>query len=271
MNRDELERAIKAACANIEEGQVIVFGSQSILGTYDETELPEYATLSREVDVFPRSGIEDPQSPELVEKIYIINARLGEGSPFHEHHGIYVEGIHKDVVVLPKHWDNRLVAVTVDDGSVYGRTGYCLDPVDLCASKAVAGREKDHVFVSKLVENGIVTPREILDRIDRGIEWPDTYTHNRELAVERARNWLEHLELRSDGQAHMGTAPELSVPAPARTVELGETTTTPDESSGHPWTLRQMLKGQSGRAADTGRGPAPDDSSGRDRGTDLGR
>lgn len=58
MNREELEQVIKAACANLDEGQVIVFGSQSILGTYDETELPEYATLSREVDVFPRSGID---------------------------------------------------------------------------------------------------------------------------------------------------------------------------------------------------------------------
>ncbi|WP_241031869.1 hypothetical protein [Rhodococcus koreensis] len=57
MNR-ELEQVIKAACANLDEGQVIVFGSQSIFGSYDETELPEYATLSREVDVFPRSGID---------------------------------------------------------------------------------------------------------------------------------------------------------------------------------------------------------------------
>jgi hypothetical protein len=267
VNRDELERAIKAACANIEEGQVIVFGSQSILGTYDETELPEYATLSREVDVFPRSGIEDPQSPEVVEKIYTINARLGEGSPFHEHHGIYVEGIHKDVVVLPKHWEYRLVAVTVDDGSVYGRTGYCLDPVDLCASKAVAGREKDHVFVAKLVENGIVAPREILDRIDSGIEWPDTYIHNRELTVERARNWLAHLEF---GPVGTPAGPDLDPtrPAPERSSAQGEGTPTPDQ--GHPWSLRQMLKGQSGRTSDTGRGPTPDASPARDRGTDLG-
>ena len=73
MNRQELEQVIKAACANLDEGQVIVFGSQSILGSYDETELPEYATLSREVDVFPRSGIDAPASPAVVEKILILN------------------------------------------------------------------------------------------------------------------------------------------------------------------------------------------------------
>lgn len=64
---------------------------------------------------------------------------MGEGSPFHEHHGIYVEGVHKDVVILPVLWENRLVPVRVDDGSDYGRTGYCIDPVDLGVSKAIAG------------------------------------------------------------------------------------------------------------------------------------
>ena len=35
MNRDELGRAIKAACANLDEPRVIVLGSQSILGSFD--------------------------------------------------------------------------------------------------------------------------------------------------------------------------------------------------------------------------------------------
>ncbi|MGW5151921.1 hypothetical protein [Rhodococcus koreensis] len=201
MNRGELEQVIRAACANLDEGQVIVFGSQSILGSYDETELPEYATLSREVDVFPRSGIDAPASPAVVEKILMLNGRLGEGSPFHEAFGVYVEGIHKDVVVLPRQWDNRLVAVKVEDGSEYGRTGFCLDPVDLCASKAIAGREKDRVFVAALVEDGIVTATQILGRIDNcGIEWPDAYDADRDVALGRARSWLAGLEEFGDGR-----------------------------------------------------------------------
>lgn len=108
--------------------------------------------------MFPRSGIDAPASPAVVEKILMLNGRLGEGSPFHESFGVYVEAIHKDVVVLPKRWDNRLVAVTVEDGSEYGRTGFCLDPVDLCASKAIAGRAKDRVFVAALVDEGSSLP-----------------------------------------------------------------------------------------------------------------
>ena len=162
------------------------------------------------------------------------------------------------------------MAVTVDDGSVYGRTGYCLDPVDLCASKAVAGREKDRVFVSKLVESGIVTPREILDRIDGGIEWPETYTHNRELAVDRARNWLAHLDSAPGGSALVGTSPELPSLTSERSASLGETAPSPSQPPGHPWSIRQMLKGQSGRTSDPGRSSALDVSPTRDRGPELG-
>ncbi len=43
MNRDELGRAIRAACANLAEPRVIVFGSQSSLGSYDDSELPPAA------------------------------------------------------------------------------------------------------------------------------------------------------------------------------------------------------------------------------------
>lgn len=40
MRRDQLEHAIRTACQIIDHSEVIVVGSQSILGTYDERELP---------------------------------------------------------------------------------------------------------------------------------------------------------------------------------------------------------------------------------------
>ncbi|MEV0947329.1 hypothetical protein [Rhodococcus sp. NPDC049939] len=40
------------------------------------------------------SGITDPSSVQ--ERLLLLDARLGENSPFHQHHGIYVEGIAKD-------------------------------------------------------------------------------------------------------------------------------------------------------------------------------
>lgn len=270
MNREQLGRAIKAACANLDESPVIVLGSQSILGSYDTSELPEVAFKSREVDILPLSGITDP--PSLEEKLLTLDARLGEDSPFHDAHGFYVEGIHKDIVVLPKHWDNRLVHFTVADGSseLYGRTGLCLDPVDLCVSKTIAGRDKDREFVGALVRDNIVTAAEILDRIDQyGIEWPGTYTSDKDVALGRARSWLEYLNSEPGGASPAGLDLVQPASTPERSIAPGESTPSPERPSGFP-TIRQMLKGQAGRAVDTGRGPAPDASPARDRGAGLG-
>jgi len=40
MRREQLEHAIRTACQIIEHPEVIVVGSQAILGTYDESQLP---------------------------------------------------------------------------------------------------------------------------------------------------------------------------------------------------------------------------------------
>lgn len=51
MRRDQLEHAIRTACQIIQHREVIVVGSQAILGTYDESQLPAAATMSIEVDL----------------------------------------------------------------------------------------------------------------------------------------------------------------------------------------------------------------------------
>jgi hypothetical protein len=53
MRRNQLEHAIRTACQIIHQSEVIVVGSQAILGTSDETQLPAAATMSIEVDILP--------------------------------------------------------------------------------------------------------------------------------------------------------------------------------------------------------------------------
>ena len=97
--------------------------------------------------------------------------------------------------MLPRGWENRLVAFTATGtggGQNYGRTGLCLHPIDLCVSKLIASREKDHEFVGALIRDNIIDPAEVLDRIDKaGIDCSSGYPDNRDLAVARARNWLQ--------------------------------------------------------------------------------
>jgi hypothetical protein len=48
MRRDQLEHAIRTACQIAGLTEVIIVGSQAILGTYTEDQLPFYATRSVE-------------------------------------------------------------------------------------------------------------------------------------------------------------------------------------------------------------------------------
>ena len=56
MRRDQLEHAIRTACQITGRPEVIVVGSQAILATFDEDQLPAAATMSIEVDVLGDSG-----------------------------------------------------------------------------------------------------------------------------------------------------------------------------------------------------------------------
>jgi hypothetical protein len=53
MRRDQLEHAIRTACQITGQTEVIVVGSQAILGTCPEYELQHLATRSMEVDILP--------------------------------------------------------------------------------------------------------------------------------------------------------------------------------------------------------------------------
>ena len=68
MRRDQLEHAIRAACQIIGLPEVIVLGSQSILGTFRENELPVGATMSAEVDILPIADSNE-ETAELADHI----------------------------------------------------------------------------------------------------------------------------------------------------------------------------------------------------------
>lgn len=54
MRRDQLEQA-RPACQIIQHSEVIVAGSEAIVGTYDESQLSAAATISIAVDILPTS------------------------------------------------------------------------------------------------------------------------------------------------------------------------------------------------------------------------
>jgi hypothetical protein len=66
--RPPLEHAIRAASQIIGRPEVIVIGSQAILGTFSEDELPVRATMSGEVDILPIADSND-ETMQLADRI----------------------------------------------------------------------------------------------------------------------------------------------------------------------------------------------------------
>ncbi len=183
MRRDQLEHAIRTACQIIQHPEVIVVGSQAILGTYTEDELPAVATMSIEVDILPiaDSNEETARLADLIEGV------AGEFSPFEEIHGFSIDGVDLDTAILPEGWRDRLVKVqNANTAAPAGEprfTGWCLDKEDLCVAKLCAFREKDRNFVGALLDAKLVEPEVIAARLDTAAE---ANLH----ATERAIGWL---------------------------------------------------------------------------------
>jgi hypothetical protein len=183
MRRDQMEHAIRTACQIIDRPEVIVVGSQSILGTFDEARLPADATMSLEVDILPIAD-DNAETARLAD---LIEGVAGEFSPFEELHGFSIDGVDMTTCALPDGWRSRLVKVqNANTAASSGKpqfTGWCLDKEDLCVAKLCAFREKDQNFVAALLDAGLVAPAVIAERLPAV---PDTYKP----AAERALGWI---------------------------------------------------------------------------------
>src|SRR5665213_3191814 len=105
MKREQLEVAVIAATEIIRQREVLIIGSQAILGSYPEDQLPERATMSNEVDI---ALLGDDASETLAD---LIDGQLGEWSDFDRDHGFYVQGVSVRTAYLPDGWQERLVRV----------------------------------------------------------------------------------------------------------------------------------------------------------------
>lgn len=184
MRRDQLEHAIRAACQIIGADEVIVVGSQAILGSVTEDRLPAQATMSLEVDILPIAD-DEATTAELADRIEGV---AGEWSTFEDAHGFGIDGVSLETAALPDGWRDRLVKVQNDNtaATIGGNprfTGWCLERHDLCAAKLVALREKDTNFVAALIDAGLVDPRLIDERLGR-------LDGRHAVAAQRARAWL---------------------------------------------------------------------------------
>jgi hypothetical protein len=153
MRRHELEHLIRAAATVTDQYEMVIIGSQSILGAVPNA--PASLLQSMEADMYPLNH------PELAD---MIDGAIGELSKFQQQFGYYAEGVGPRTATLPSGWEGRLVKVQNDNTDL--KIGYCLEPHDLAASKLVAGREKDWPFVATLLEHNIVNRMTLQERVE---------------------------------------------------------------------------------------------------------
>lgn len=152
MTRPQLEHIIRAAAANADTTEIVIIGSQAILGSCPDA--PAELLVSIEADVFPKARPADS---------ILIDGAIGERSIFHETFGYYAHGVDETTATLPDGWRERLVRI--QNENTRGAIGWCLEPHDLAVSKLAAGREKDLAFVKALVRHRLVEPATLHARL----------------------------------------------------------------------------------------------------------
>lgn len=151
MTRQQLEHIIRASAANADVRDIVVIGSQSILGAFPDA--PTELTISMEADVFPK---------DAPARSIVIDGAIGELSLFHNTFGYYAHGVDQTTAILPTGWRDRLIKV--ETPATMGAVGWCLEPHDLAVSKLAAGREKDIAFVEAMVRKKYISP-EVVRRL----------------------------------------------------------------------------------------------------------
>jgi hypothetical protein len=156
VNREQLEHALRAAADITGDCDILVIGSQSILGSFPDEALPPEATVSREVDL---GFFNDPGG----NKSELVEGAIGEESDFDRTFKFFVDGVDLGTATLPNGWWNRLV--DVEGPGTNRAVGRCLEPHDCVASKLAAGREKDYVFAAALLGAGLVYADVLVERV----------------------------------------------------------------------------------------------------------
>src|SRR2546423_14506898 len=148
MKRSELEHVIRAAGTIANARELVIIGSQAILGSFPDA--PAELTISQEVDTYP---LHDPEKADL------IDGSIGEKSPFHNTFGYYAHGVAPETALLPAKWRDRLVRI--ENSNTQGIIGLCVSPADLAVSKLAAGRDKDLDFVRAMLKHQMIRAEDV--------------------------------------------------------------------------------------------------------------
>ena len=153
MRKAELEHLLRSVGEITRDRNLILFGSQAVLGYLRNP--PRALLVSMEADVYPKTF---PQAQML-----IIPA-LGRRSAFHDQYGYYADSVTPDLATFPEGWTDRLIPFSSKNTG--GVTAWCVEIHDITVSKLAAYRPKDIRYITALLRHKLIRVAVLRQRID---------------------------------------------------------------------------------------------------------
>lgn len=127
MNRAQLHALLRKASELSGHEEFVIVGSLSILGAVSDP--PDAMVMSIDVDAYMKA---DPgRTGDLCDA-------LGQGSPFEDEFGYYLDPVSPNLPSFPQGWQDRLMLI--DFGNV---RAFFVEPNDVAVSKYMRGEERD--------------------------------------------------------------------------------------------------------------------------------
>jgi hypothetical protein len=147
LNREQLHALLVQAKERIQHTDYVIVGSLAILGAVQQP--PGSMVVSIDVDVYLKN---DPaRTGELVEA-------LGQGSPFEDEFGYYLDPVSPRLPSFNDGWESRLILI--DFGDV---KAYFVDPDDVAVSKYMRGEDRDLRWLRAGLRDGLLN-LEVIER-----------------------------------------------------------------------------------------------------------
>lgn len=143
MNVDALFSLLTAARKLCGHSEYVIVGSLSVLGMSEVSAIPRDMTMSIDADCYT---LADPG------RAFDLKPQLGEGSPFHQAHGIYLDPVSPRLPTLPDGWGQRLIRL--ERRNV---VAHFLEPHDAAVSKLARGEPRDSRWVLAGAKAGILS------------------------------------------------------------------------------------------------------------------
>ena len=143
MNIDTLMHLLSAAQALCGHRDYVVIGSLSILGMAQVEAIPVDMTLSIDADCYT---LADPP------RVFDLSAQLGESSPYHHAHGVYLNPVSPRLPTLPQGWEQRLILLRAPPV-----VAHCLEPNDAAISKLARSEPRDLRWVRAGLHAGLIS------------------------------------------------------------------------------------------------------------------